>query len=144
MKVLVAGSRKFNDYERLKKVLDELEGIDEIVSGEASGADALGSKYGLENDIHVQSFIPNWKGLGKRAGYERNLEMARYLNSNEDMAVIFWDGESRGSRHMIEICERMAIKYEIHLFEIEKCKHDGKVDVDDFGISFCVKCGDIL
>ena len=91
MKVLAAGSRTFKDYERLKKILNELEDIDEIVSGEANGADALGSKYGLENDIHVQSFIPNWKGLGKRAGYERNLEMARYLNSNEDMAVIFWD-----------------------------------------------------
>lgn len=141
MKVLVAGSRKFNDYERLKKVLDEIEDIDEIVSGEANGADALGSKYGLENNIHVQSFIPNWEGLGNRAGYERNLDMANYLDRNKDMAVIFWDGSSRGSKHMIDICEKMGIKHEIHLFEIPKCKHE-ETDIDLFGITFCTKCGD--
>lgn len=141
MKVLVAGSRSFKDYDKLSKVLDELGDIDEIVSGEANGADALGSKYGLENGIKVKSFIPDWKGIGNGAGYARNKEMANYLDKDKDFAIIFWDGKSRGSKHMIDICASMDIECKVYYFEIEKCKHE-ETNVDVFGINFCVKCGD--
>ena len=47
MKVAVIGSRTFNDYNRLKRILD-IYPITTIVSGGASGADSLGDKYSRE------------------------------------------------------------------------------------------------
>lgn len=139
MKVLVAGSRSFKDYDLLTKVLYEWH-IEEIVSGEANGADKLGSKYGFENGIKVTPFIPDWKGLGNRAGYERNVLMANYLDKDEDIAIIFWDGKSNGSKHMIDICNKKGIEVKVYIFEVETCKHINR-DVDDFDIPFCVDCG---
>jgi len=49
MKIIVAGSRGFNNYELLKDRLNEIIGDNsniEIVSGMARGADLLGVKYG--------------------------------------------------------------------------------------------------
>jgi len=50
MKVIVAGSRSFRDYEVLCKVLDEME-ITTIISGGARGADKLGERYAKERGI---------------------------------------------------------------------------------------------
>ena len=41
-------------------------------------ADALGEKFAKEFGLEVTRFIPDWDGLGKRAGYVRNAEMAKY------------------------------------------------------------------
>lgn len=65
MKIVVAGSRSFNDYENLKYVLDEItNGVPkediEIVSGTARGADKLGEKYGNEMGLKVVRFPANW------------------------------------------------------------------------------------
>ena len=43
LKVAVVGGRDFNDYEKMKKILDEI-GPDVIVSGGANGADKLAEK----------------------------------------------------------------------------------------------------
>ena len=37
--------------------------------------------------------------LGKRAGFVRNEQMAKY----SDMLLLIWDGESRGSKSMKEL-----------------------------------------
>lgn len=63
-----------------------------IVSGTAKGADKLGEQYALENNFLVHRFFPDWETYGKGAGYRRNAEMAQ----NADIAVIFWDGVSKG------------------------------------------------
>lgn len=49
MKVIIAGSRTFHDYPRLKEHMDNLaaqEKIEEVVCGGANGADILGKKMG--------------------------------------------------------------------------------------------------
>ena len=52
MKVIIAGTRTFNDYQLLCNTIKELNiNIDEIVCGGAKGADALGEKYAKENNI---------------------------------------------------------------------------------------------
>ena len=69
MKVVVAGSRTFNDYKLLKDTLDELHSqVDdiEIVSGGARGADKMGERWATENKCKIHQFIPNWD-LGKSA-----------------------------------------------------------------------------
>jgi YspA, cpYpsA-related SLOG family len=112
-KVIVAGSRSFNNYDLLKKTLDyllqnKLPNV-EIVSGGARGADKLGERYAAENNLKIKQFIPDWDAYGKSAGYRRNVEMAKY----SDACVCFWDGMSRGTNHMIDIAKKEGIKLKI-------------------------------
>jgi ribA/ribD-fused uncharacterized protein len=110
IKLIVAGSREFDDYMLMKELLsnfkDNLGTNFEIVSGTANGADKLGEKFATDFDINLKQFPVNWN-LGKQAGYIRNEEMAKYATS----CLIFWDGMSKGTKHMINL----AIKYELNL-----------------------------
>ena len=108
LKVIIAGSRDFNDYELLRERMDYFitglngwDGMDnmEIVSGTARGADTLGELYASHNQIPVARFPADWRKYGKSAGYKRNAQMAEYA----DVLVAFWDGESRGTKHMIDL-----------------------------------------
>ena len=112
VKVIVGGSRSFTDAKLLKEKCDYYlsdavaKNYDiEIVSGTAKGADRLGENYALEKGYHIAFFPANWKSFGKRAGYLRNEEMANYA----DALICFWDGESRGTMHMIDIAKRKGL-----------------------------------
>jgi len=71
--------------------------ISEVVSGGAAGVDHIGEKWAIKNKIPIKFFIPEWKKFGKKAGPLRNIQMADYA----DALVAIWDGESRGTWHMI-------------------------------------------
>ena len=114
-KVIVAGSRNFGNYRLLKKKLDfylqNKEEI-EIVSGGARGADKLGELYAKQNNYKVHKFLANWREFGKKAGYLRNEEMAKYA----DACVVFWDGSSKGSKHMIDLAKKYKLKLRVVRF----------------------------
>ena len=78
MKVIIAGSRDFYDYNMLKqfcdKVLCNIKNI-EIVSGTAGGTDRLGERYAKENGYKLTKFPADWNKYGKPAGYIRNEQM---------------------------------------------------------------------
>ena len=115
LKIAVAGSRSFNNYELLKEKLDFYIGSNkdvEIVSGTARGADRLGERYAREKGFPVKRFPADWEKYGKRAGYLRNEEMAKYSSH----AVIFWDGSSRGTASMIELCKKYGLNYRVVRF----------------------------
>ena len=104
MKLIVAGSREFNNYDLLKKSIQEnfqRYEVEEIVSGTARGADTLGEQFAKEYNIQVKKFPANWDLYGKSAGYRRNVEMADYA----DALIAFWDGKSKGTGHMINIAK---------------------------------------
>lgn len=112
IKVIIAGTRDFNDYAFLKKNVDYfLQGINsnneeiEIVSGNARGADKLGERYAKEHNLPVKLFPANWDKYGKRAGYLRNQEMANY----SDVLIAFWDEKSKGTKHMIDIAKKQDL-----------------------------------
>ena len=113
-RVIVAGGREFNDYELLKRKLDGAlvnkvsEGIT-IVSGAARGADKLGEQYAKERGYTIDSHPDDWDQYGKSAGYIRNKEMAQ----NADALLAFWDGKSRGTKHMIDLAEKQGIKVHV-------------------------------
>jgi hypothetical protein len=110
MKLIIAGSRNFSDYELLRSTCnEELKNITEIVSGTANGADKLGEKYALENNIKIKRFPADWNKYGKSAGYLRNAEMAKY----GDSLIAFWDGKSRGTEHMINLAKKQGIKIKV-------------------------------
>lgn len=106
IKLAIVGSRTFNDYEIMCSVLNKIR-IEHnyiytlIVSGGASGADTLGYKYSLENSIKSRIFQADWKRDGKSAGFKRNT----YIIDACDICICFWDGESHGTKHDIELCK---------------------------------------
>lgn len=119
MRVIIAGGRKFNDYPLLKNKMDELlinETDIEIVSGKAMGADTLGELYANANGYNIKEFPALWEQYGKSAGYKRNEQMAEYA----DMLVAFWDGESKGTKHMIDIAKNKGLRVEVVKYEIPK------------------------
>ena len=108
-RVIIAGSRDFNNYPGLAQTMDRLLAnvTDEIVivCGMAQGADKLGEQYAKERGYSIRYFPADWDGKGRAAGMIRNEEMAK----NADALVAFWDGQSHGTKHMIE----MAKKYKL-------------------------------
>ncbi len=111
MKVIIAGSRSFNDYERLKHLCDSVlfcEESVEIVSGGAKGADGLGIKYAKERGLPLKIFQPDYakyKEKPKFAPIARNKEMAHYA----DALIVFWDGKSKGTASMISLAKEQKL-----------------------------------
>ncbi len=91
--------------------------IIEIISGTARGADKLGERFAKEYNLRIKKFPANWDLYGKKAGYLRNIQMAEYAKNNSDLGVLiaFWDGNSKGTKHMIDI----AKKHELLLFIVK-------------------------
>ncbi len=102
-KIAVGGSRSFEDYELVKEVLDKLliEG-DVILSGNAPGADRLGERYGSESGLKVKIIPSEWEKHGLKATMMRN----EVIVHTADLVIVFWDGESKGAKHMIDIAKR--------------------------------------
>lgn len=109
MKVIIAGSRNINDY---KLVVDTIKSsgytITEVVSGCAVGPDQLGEQWARANNVSVKEMPADWS-QGAKAGPIRNKNMADYA----DAAIIIWDGQSRGTRNMIENMIRRRKPYHI-------------------------------
>lgn len=124
VKVIVAGGRDFDDYWGLsyecRKILEfgrsggQAESNTEIVSGKARGADRLGERFAEQYKIPIKEFPADWDNLGKSAGYIRNKEMAQYA----DMLIAFWDGQSKGTKHMIDLAIEHGL--EVHIFRYDR------------------------
>lgn len=107
MKVIIAGSRTITHYEDVwDAVKDSGFGFTEVVSGGAKGVDQLGEQWAHEHGVPIVRFIPEWTKYGHAAGPMRNDKMARYAEA----LVAVWDGESRGTKNMIELATRYNLK----------------------------------
>ena len=72
LRIIVAGSREFNDYDLLRNTLiDYLEVMDDtdvvdnpsqvkFISGTAKGADTLGEQFAYTYEYEVKRFVPEW------------------------------------------------------------------------------------
>ena len=122
MKIIIAGGRDFNNYYILEKVLNSFkELIDEIISGDARGADELGARWATSNNIHVNHFPANWDYYGKAAGFIRNIEMA----DNADALIAFWDNKSKGTGHMIKTMQMKKKPYWVFNYKGEEVMKGG-------------------
>lgn len=106
MKLIIAGSRDFDKAELVVEHAKQFMPITEIVCGMCRGADMLGYSYAKAVLLPIKEFPANWDANGKAAGYIRNEQMARYA----DAALIFWDGRSKGTKHMIDLSNRYGLK----------------------------------
>lgn len=124
MRVLVCGSRTFNDYELLKETLDAYR-ITEIIEGGARGADTLAGRYGDETSIPVKVYPAEWDTYGKSAGPIRNGRMLR--EGKPEMVIAFLgpvairefstglsDSKySRGTKNMIDQAMKAGVPVDI-------------------------------
>ena len=110
MKLIVAGGRDFTDTNRmiaeLQKLVEsgEISDSPELVCGMARGADLTAYSLWSGAGMVIHKFPADWGRLGKRAGYVRNTEMAKFA----DVLVAFWDGNSKGTKHMIDVMEKLG------------------------------------
>jgi len=115
LKVIIAGGRDFNDYDFLETRCDVLLQEKEtkyniiIISGTARGADSLGERYAQNKGYKLEKYPAQWNKYGKSAGYKRNQQMAKIT----DALIAFWDGESKGTSHMINIMKSENKKFRI-------------------------------
>jgi len=111
-RVVVAGSRNFNDYNLLSSELDKfLAGKNNvtIVSGTARGADRMGEQYAAEHGYKIDQFPAEWSKYHQGAGPIRNLEMVK----TADAVVAFWDNQSTGTKNIIDCAKQENIPYKV-------------------------------
>lgn len=114
-KVVIAGSRGFSNYKLLKETCDKYLREKKkthnvvVISGHARGADLLGEKYASDEDLDLEIYPADWKKYGKTAGFMRNEQMANIA----DAVIAFWNGESHGTKHMIDIAEEKGLNVKV-------------------------------
>lgn len=109
MKVAVIGSRGITQV-NLEDYLPE--GTTEIVSGGARGVDTCARKYANERGLILTEFLPDYEHFGRGAPLRRNIEIIDYA----DLVLAFWDGESRGTKFVIENCEKRSKEVRVYTF----------------------------
>lgn len=117
LKVIIAGSRNFDDYRFLEEKLDSIFSKQdfneiEIISGRCNtgsltfttkeginvfGTDGLGELYAERKGLKVVPFPADWNTYNQSAGPIRNRQMAAVA----DALILFWDGKSKGSANML-------------------------------------------
>lgn len=147
IKVIVAGGRKFCseaiegsksrkmlpvDHPQVIRAMNHLDSLlystpreetIEIVCGLAMGADELGRMWQeTKTDVEISLWKPEWdlyKKPGKKnpAGIIRNEQMGDHA----DKAIVFWDGVSPGSKHMMGYMKKLGkecivVRYDEKLF----------------------------
>lgn len=99
MKLAVIGSRGLT-VTNLEDYLPQ--GVTEIVSGGARGIDTCAREYSFMKGIKLTEFLPEYKKCGRCAPLKRNLQIIDYA----DEVLAFWDGQLRGTKYVIEQCEK--------------------------------------
>lgn len=114
MKIAFIGSREFKDKKFVESKVEEYlyegwvdfvskEIPNELVSGGAKGVDSWAESVGRNIGAICWIYPADWLKYGKSAGYIRN----ELIIKEADEIVAFWDGESKGTKHSIDL----AIKY---------------------------------
>lgn len=107
MRTIIAGSRTCTDFRHVEHAMRQCGWTPTVVlSGMARGVDKLGEKWAKENGIKIEYYQAAWDTQGKRAGYIRNERMAK----NADALVAVWDGASKGTKHMIDLANKLGLK----------------------------------
>lgn len=108
IRIIIAGCRDFEDYAVIEKemmaYIGHLIGKTkiEIISGGATGVDALGERFAKEHNLGLKVVPADWTTYGRSAGPRRNEQMAQIAGA----LVAFWDGKSRGTKNMIDLARK--------------------------------------
>jgi hypothetical protein len=77
--IAIIGSRNFNDealfLEKITPIISEIKKLITIISGGASGADALAENYAHQYNFQINLLKRDWKHYGRAARAVRNTEI---------------------------------------------------------------------
>lgn len=115
MRTIIAGSRTITNPTDISDAVHFSKfPITTVLSGGAKGADFLGEQWAALWNIPVEVYPADWEKYGRSAGFKRNALMA----TKADALIAVWDGESRGTRHMVATAE--ALKLKIFVYPVYK------------------------
>lgn len=112
MKLIIAGSRNITDYDLVRSLVirsgfwKKYGKSIEVVCGMARGVDLLGLDFAKKNGLQWHERPADWNAHGKAAGHIRNSQMA----DESDALLAVWDGESPGTKHMIDIARKKGLE----------------------------------
>ena len=111
MRIIIAGSRTI-DQVGFDQVISQCTWATEaesIVSGGALGVDQLAEAWASAIGIPVIRYSPDWKRFGRGAGIIRN----RTMVENADALLAIWDGQSRGTKQIIQYAQAQGLRVEV-------------------------------
>lgn len=101
MKLAIIGSRNIQ--------IDDLSpyipaDCDEIISGGARGVDTCAAEFARDHGLKLTEFLPEYDKYGRAAPIVRN----RAIVEAADAIIAFWDGSSRGTKSVIDFCQKTS------------------------------------
>ncbi|WP_277212545.1 DUF2493 domain-containing protein [Isoptericola croceus] len=116
MRILVTGSRTWDDDETIRRALTGAAGVVAsqvtLVSGACPrGADAIAERVARELGWHVERHPADWQQHGRRAGYLRNAAM---VAAGADVCVAFIRDGSRGASMTARLAHQAGIDVHEH------------------------------
>lgn len=127
MRIIITGSRGWNDRKRIEDRLFFVPGDSTIVHGHARGVDRMAEQEALKAGLLIEAHPAQWNQHGdmndvlpcscrpesshcRLAGFRRNELMA---SLGADLCLAFWDGKSHGTMDMMERAARYGIPIEV-------------------------------
>jgi hypothetical protein len=98
----IVGSRDYPDLEAVRRYVATLPEGCVVVSGGARGVDRVAAHEARQRGLRVVEYLADWDRFGRRAGFLRNEQIV----AAADTVIAFWDGESRGTKHTIDLARR--------------------------------------
>jgi hypothetical protein len=112
VRVLVTGSRDWQDRDRIADRLAQLPPNTIVIEGGARGADRMARDEAHKLGLHVATVDALWRVYGNGAGYERNAAMVALLEPHR--ALAFPLGRSYGTRNCIRQIREAGIPLEVY------------------------------
>jgi predicted Rossmann fold nucleotide-binding protein DprA/Smf involved in DNA uptake len=111
VKVAIVGSRRFSEPSRVSEYVNSLPPRASIITGSASGVDAVATKAARAKGIAIQVMAASFDEL---ADASRSAARNQRLVDACDILVAFWDGSSQGTRATVE--RALDAGKEVHVF----------------------------
>ena len=85
--------------------------IEKIVSGGAKGIDSDAAAFARKKGIALEEIKPNYDRYGRAAPILRNKDIVQ----RADLTLIFWDGSSKGTKSVIDLCRKKGRSYLLYI-----------------------------
>lgn len=118
MKIGIAGSRSLNVP--IPDGIINTDSVSMIYTGGAVGIDRSVRDFAAKKGIKVTEILPEYELYGKCAPLVRNEVIVRL----SDMVYVFWDGKSRGTENVINLCKETGKPYKVFFWDGKSFKYE--------------------
>lgn len=110
MRILVCGSRRWTDRERIKAELSKFPPGSTVIHGNCKGADRIAGEVATELGFTVDKVPAQWGQHGLKAGPIRNRQM---LKKKPDVVLAFPMQGATGTMDMIQAASQAGVEVKI-------------------------------